>query len=202
MIAGSRDAARSAAVTAEFSELWGERVRSLVPGTNADAAAAADLVVMGTVWDGAVETTGVYADALAGKVVIAMANGLVRVGKEFHPVLPEEGSISAAMQAAAPKARVVAAFQHVPAAAFSALDEPLESDVIVCGDDEAARATVLALVKEMSNLRGFDAGSLVNALGIEAFAAVLLSVNIRNRGKATLRLIGLETANAAADASG
>ena len=193
VIAGSRDRARSASAVEEMSERWGERLATLVPGTNADAAAARDLVIIATTWDGAVDTTRAHADLLTGKVVVAMANGLVRVGQEFRPVLPAEGSLAAAMQAVAPGARVVAAFQHVPASAFAALDEPLESDVIVCGNDESARTTVLELVHAMPNLRGFDAGSLANAIGIEAFAAVLLSINTRHRGKGTLRLLGVES---------
>ncbi|MCJ7438244.1 MAG: NADPH-dependent F420 reductase [Acidimicrobiia bacterium] len=193
VIAGSRDAARSASAVAELSERWGDRLATLVPGTNADAAAARDLVIVATTWDAAVDTTRDHAGLLEGKVVVAMANGLVRVGKEFQPVLPEEGSLAAAMQAVAPGARVVAAFQHVPAAAFAALDEPLESDVVVCGDDDAARATVLDLVYAMPNLRGLDGGSLANAVGIEAFAAVLLSINLRYKGKGTLRLLGVES---------
>ncbi|MCJ7672938.1 MAG: NADPH-dependent F420 reductase [Acidimicrobiia bacterium] len=196
VVAGSRDANRSAEAVAEMSERWGSRVATLTSGTNADAAEARDLVVVATVWDAAVETTHEHAALLDGKVVIAMANGLERVGKEFHPVLPAEGSLAAAMQVAAPGARVVTAFQHVPAAAFAALDDPLESDVIVCGDDEGARGTVLDLVDEMVNLRGFDGGSLTNAVGIETFAALLLSINVRYKGKGTLRLLGVENGRA------
>lgn len=196
VVAGSRDATRSAEAVAEMSERWGSRVATLTSGANADAAGARDLVAVATVWNAAVETTQEHAALLDGKVVIAMANGLERVGKEFHPVLPEEGSLAAAMQVAAPGARVVTAFQHVPAAAFAALDEPLESDVIVCGDDEGARGAVLDLVHEMVNLRGFDGGSLANAVGIETFAALLLSINMRYKGKGTLRLLGLENGRA------
>jgi hypothetical protein len=68
--------------------------------------------------------------------------------------------------------------------------------VIVCGDDEGARGAVLDLVHEMVNLRGFDGGSLANAVGIETFAALLLSINMRYKGKGTLRLLGLENGRA------
>ena len=121
-----------------------------------------------------------------------MANGLQRVGREFRAVMPDEGSLSQAMQALAPDARVVAAFQHVPADALGDLDTPLESDVIVCADDDDARRLVLTLVASLPNLRAFDGGSLANAAGIEAFAAVLLSVNVRHKGKGTLKLLGVE----------
>src|SRR5262245_32349081 len=116
VIAGSRDPARAADAVAKMRARWGDRVKSLEPGGNADAATA-EVVVIGTQWEAAVPTAANHADALAGKVVIAMANGLVKQGREFRPVLPDEGSLAMAVQAAAPHARVVAALQHVPAAA-------------------------------------------------------------------------------------
>jgi NADPH-dependent F420 reductase len=192
VIAGSRDPARAEATVAGLRERWESRVDGLKGGSNADAAAAAELVVLAVPWDGAVDTAKAHRDALAGKIVVAMASGLERQGREFRAVVPDEGSVSAAVQAAVPDARVVAAFQHVPAAAFGDLDHPMECDVVVCADDDDARSTVLDLIAGIPNLRAFDGGSLANALGIESFAAVLLSINLRHRGKATLRLLGVE----------
>lgn len=191
VVAGSRDESRAEAVVSELRDEWGPRVDSLSAGTNADAAKA-DVVAIATTWEAAVPTAAEFADALAGKPVIAMANGLEKVGREFHAILPPEGSISQAVQAAAPAAHVVAAFHLVPAAALADLDAPLESDVIVVGDDDPARTTVLDLVVGIPDLRAFDGGSLVNAVGIEAFAALLISLNLRHKGKGTLRLLGLE----------
>jgi NADPH-dependent F420 reductase len=191
VVAGSRDESRSEAVVSELRDEWGPRVDGLSAGANADAAKA-DLVAIATTWEAAVPTAAEFADVLAGKPVIAMANGLDKVGREFHPILPPEGSISQAVQAAAPAAHVVAAFHLVPAAALADLDTPLESDVIVVGDDDPARTAVLDLVVGIPDLRAFDGGSLVNAVGIEAFAALLISLNLRHKGKGTLRLLGLE----------
>ncbi|MFA5885855.1 MAG: NADPH-dependent F420 reductase [Acidimicrobiia bacterium] len=192
VVAGSREESRAEAVVSELRDEWGPRVDALSAGTNADAAAAPDLVVVATTWEGAVATAAEHADALAGKPVIAMANGLEKVGREFHAILPPEGSISQAIQAAAPAAHVIAAFHLVPAAALADLDTALESDVIVVGDDTPARTVVLDLVAGIPDLRAFDGGSLVNAVGIEAFAALLLTLNLRHKGKGTLRLLGLE----------
>src|SRR6476469_4630731 len=47
--------------------------------------------------------------------------GLEKRGRHFRPVVPQEGSLTAAVQAAAPDAHVVAALQHVPAAVFGYL---------------------------------------------------------------------------------
>jgi NADPH-dependent F420 reductase len=191
VVTGSRDPARADAAVAKLRGQWGDRVSRLEAAGNADAAAA-DLVVVAVPWDAAVATTVQHADALAGKVVVAMANGITKRDKEFQAVLPEEGSIAEAMQAAAPSSRVVAALQHIPAAAFGDLDHAIDSDVIVCADDDDARATMIDLIQRIPNLRAFDGGSLPNALGIEAFAAVLLTINVRHRGKASLRLVGVD----------
>ena len=51
--------------------------------------------------------------------------------------------------------------------------------------------TVLDLIDGIPELRAFDAGSLANAVGIEAFSAALLTVNLRHKGKGTLRLEGI-----------
>jgi predicted dinucleotide-binding enzyme len=63
---------------------------------------------------------------------------------------------------------------------------------IACGDDDDARTAVMELIIGIPDLRAFDGGSLVNAVGIEAFAAMLLTINLRHRGKAALRLLGVE----------
>ena len=191
VIAGSRDPARAEAAVAKIRGQWADRVSGLEAGDNTEAANA-DLVVVATQWEAAVPTAAQHADALAGKVVVAMANGLTKHGREFHPVLPDEGSVSMAMQAAVPDAHVVAALHLVPAAVFGDLDHPIESDVIVCADDDAAREAVLDLVTSMPVVRGFDGGSLANAVGLEAFAAVLLTINLRHKGKGRLRLLGVE----------
>jgi hypothetical protein len=192
VIAGSREQARAEAVVADMQERWGDRVARLQAATNAGAAAARDLVVLATTWEGTIETARTHAEALTGKDVVSMANGLEKVDREFRPVLPDEGSLAAAVQRVVPGARVAAAFQHLPAAALAALDAPVEGDVIVCADADDTRVRVLELVASMPNLRGFDGGSLANAVGIEAFAALLLSINLRHKGKGALRLLGVE----------
>jgi 8-hydroxy-5-deazaflavin:NADPH oxidoreductase len=191
VLVGSRDRARAERVVAELHERWGDRVAGLRGVSNAEATDA-HVVVLGVNADAAVDTAAAHADALQGKVVVSMASALVKHDREFRPALPPEGSVAAAVQAAAPGARVVAAWQHVPAASFGDLDQPIEGDVIVCADDDSARAAVLELARQIPGVRALDGGSLANAVGVEAFAAVLLTINLRHRTKASLGLHGLE----------
>jgi NADPH-dependent F420 reductase len=186
---GSRDRSKAAQVVEELRARWGDRVATLVPGTNDDAADAG-VVVLATVWDAAVATARAHADQLAGKIVISMANGLEKRGRHFVPVPSPAGSIAAEVKAVAPDAQVVAAFHLVPAAALADISVPLTGDVLVVGDDEG-RETVLELVDSIPDLRAFDAGPLENARGLEAFSAALLTVNLRHKGEGSLRIEGV-----------
>jgi predicted dinucleotide-binding enzyme len=63
----------------------------------------------------------------------------------------------------------------------------MESDVVVLGEDDA-KATVMDITASIPDLRPLDGGSIRNAVGMETFAAVLLTVNVRHKMRASLRL--------------
>ena len=86
------------------------------------------------------------------------------------------------------RSEVVTAFHLVPAAELEKLDEKMESDVVACGNDDDARHTLMEIISAIPDLRAFDGGSLENAVGMETFAAVLLTINIRHKMRASLRL--------------
>ena len=62
-------------------------------------AADAELIVIATPWNAATETAHSVASKLRGKVVICMSNALSKVGREFQPLVPPRGSVSASVQA-------------------------------------------------------------------------------------------------------
>ena len=188
---GSRDPDRAAQVAAEAVAKWPGRLTGSVAGVANAKAAEAPVVVVATPWDGAVATVRPLADALAGTVVISMANALVKEGREMLALVPPRGSIAAAVQAAAPRARVAAAFHHLPASEMADLDAGLMADVLVCSDDPDATAETMALAERIEGLRPLDAGSLNQAAAIEAFTAVCITLNLRYRAHSTLKLAGI-----------
>lgn len=187
---GSRDPARADATVRKLVEDWGSGMSHIEPGRNAEVAEQGDIVVLATTARATVSAAAEHAGRLAGKPVVSMANAMRRVGSSFTLAPTAEGSIAQAVQKAAPQALVAAALHHIPAAALLDLDKGvLHGDVAVVSDDlEAMRATQ-ALVSAMPELRALDGGPLENAIGLEAFCAVLLTVNLRYGGKATLRLM-------------
>jgi NADPH-dependent F420 reductase len=192
VVLGSRSKYRAMETRDEILEQWPGRELSIDAGPNAEAARA-DLVVMATPWDSAATTAHEYDKALGGKVVISMANALVRVGTEIQPLVPPRGSVAAHVQAAVPRCRVVAAFHHLPAKELGQLDSPIESDVLICSDDLEATKTVAEIVAKIPGCRPLDAGQLSTATAIEAFTAVLLQLNIRYRTRVAPKLIGIRT---------
>jgi NADPH-dependent F420 reductase len=155
------------------------------------AAADCDLVVIATPWDSAATMAQDHANYLRGKIVVSMANALVRVGKEFQPLVPPRGSVAAHVQAAVPASRVVAAFHHLPATELGHITEPIDSDVLICGDDAKAVAAVSEIVTKIPGCRPLDAGELSNATAIEAFTAVLLQLNVRYKTRVAPKLTGI-----------
>ena len=182
VVLGSRDATRAAGAA---GTLPGE-----VSGTtNAEAAAAGDVVIVAVPWEGHRELLAALAEALRGKVVIDCVNPLGFDKQGAYALVVEEGS--AAQQAAAvlPGSRVVGAFHHVSAVLL--LDESvqtLDSDILVLGDDRGATDLVQQLVSRIPGMRGIYAGRLRNAHQVEALTANLISVNRRYQAHAGLRV--------------
>jgi NADPH-dependent F420 reductase len=190
VVVGSRSAERAAEAVAALQERWAGRDLPLIAGDNA-AAAAADLVVLATPWEGVLSTVADVKDALDGKIVISMVNALTRWGKQMVPLTVPTGSIAAALALALPGSRVVGAFHHLPAEPWADLDHPLDADVLICAEKRADAREVAALVDRLPGLRGIDAGGLGNALAIEALTATLIGINIRYKAHAAVRLTGL-----------
>jgi len=188
---GSRDAARAGAVVDELRARWPDRRLAIVGGDNLTAAAG-DVVVVSTPWDAAAATVRPLEPQLRGKVVLSVGNALVKQGREMHALVPPRGSVAAAVQAALPTALVVAAGHHLPASDLEDLETTLEADVLVCSDNPDAARAGAAVLEGIAGLRLLDAGSLASASAVEAFTAVLVTLNMRYKAHSTLRLAGLE----------
>jgi len=190
VVIGSREHERAVAVADSIVTRWLGREMHLSGAANADAAAAG-LVIVATPWDSAAATVRSTAAVLGGKVVVSMANALVKEGREMVPLVPGTGSVAASVQRAAPGALVAASLHHLPAAQMEDLDATLEADVLVCSDHEQATTATMEMIASMDGLRPLDAGSLSQAGAIEAFTAVCVTLNIRHKAHTTLGLRGI-----------
>ena len=190
VVLGSRSKDRSEEKAAELVKQWPDYGLKFETGTNADAAEC-ELIVVATPWDSTATIVGEHAEALRGKIVVTMANALVRVGKEFQPLVPPRGSIAAHVQAEIPGSRVVAAMQHLPAKELGNLNHHVDSDVLICSDFPEAIEVVSDLVTQIPGCRPLNTGRLSNALALEAFTAVLLQLNVRYKTRVAPILTGI-----------
>ena len=190
VVIGSRQAERASEVAADVASRAGAGAGAITGAANEDVCGA-DLVVVATPWEGTIATVSPLAEALSGRVVVSMVNALAKEGRSFLALVPPRGSMAGAVQAALPSSLVSAAFHHLPASQMERPEAAVEADVLVCSDHPAATAATIALVDRIGGLRGVDAGDLAQAAAIEAFTAVLITVNIRNRAHAAIRLTGM-----------
>lgn len=190
VVIGSRHAERAEATAAEVLAAWPSR-QLTVSGAANEEAAVGDLVVMATVWDAAVTTASRLEEQLRDKVVVSLANAIFRQGRELHALVPARGSLAAEVQAVLPDSYVAGAGHHLPAEPLADLDSQLEADVLVCADTTRAKEAALNLFGLIPGLRPLDAGSLASSGPIEAFTAVLATLNINYKARSSLRLAGL-----------
>ena len=191
VVLGSRSKYRSMEVVDALIERWPERELDVLPSDNIGAAEC-EFVVIATPWDAAAITARSVKDQVRGKVVVTMSNALARVDDEFVPLIPPRGSVAASVQSSLPDSKVAATLQHVPAQELGNLDQPLDSDILICSDDQEATELVVEIVGKIPGARALDCGNLSNATAIEAFTAVLLQLNTRYQTRVALKLVGLE----------
>jgi 8-hydroxy-5-deazaflavin:NADPH oxidoreductase len=188
---GSRSKYKAMEVVDSLKERWPSYDLTLHATTNHGAAEFGEVIIIATPWDSTATMALSVSELLTGKVVISMANALAKVGNEFEPLVPPRGSVAASVQALVPKARIAAAFHHLPARELGDLPNPVESDVLICSDHKSATLAVSEITAKIPGCRPLDSGSLANATTIEAFTAVLLQLNVRYKTRSALRLTGI-----------
>ncbi|MBM3488749.1 MAG: NADPH-dependent F420 reductase, partial [Alphaproteobacteria bacterium] len=157
---------------------------------NRAAAAAAAIVVVTVPFAAQAATLADIKPVIDGKIVVDVTVPL-QPPQVSRVHLPPEGSAAAAAQAAlGPGAKLVSAFQNVSAQHLQDLDHAIDCDVLVCGDDAAARETVIALAAA-AGMKAWHAGVLANAVAAESLTAVLIAINRRYKiAGAGLRIVG------------
>lgn len=158
-------------------------------GANADVVAGAEYVVLSTASSAVIDTARELAGPIGTTPVLCVASDL-RFTKEG--VVPGRTEGSVAEDVAAILAAPVASGYQSLSAAHLAHPERLDQDVLVCGDEPAAKDPALALGADLVKGRAIDAGPLANSRALEGMTAVILHVNRRYRAVAGLRITGLE----------
>lgn len=189
VVIGSRSRDKAAAAAQELNRLLGEK--KIRGESNGQAAADAEIVVLTVPYAAQQVTVEEIRRQLEGKILIDATVPLMPP-KVARVQLPAHGSAVAKIQELlGERVRVVSAFQNVSAHHLKDLDHEVDCDVLVCGDDVAARQIVIELAEDIG-LRGIHAGPIVNSAAAEALTSVLIAINLRYKiSGAGVRITGL-----------
>lgn len=156
--------------------------------SNEEAVKVADLVVLATKSNAALETGEALADAIGDTPVLCVASDLRFTDIGIVPGL-EEGSLAEKL-AELLRAPVASGLQTVSAIDLSGAELP-DLDALICGDDPRAKQPALELAGRLVAGRAVDVGPLANSRALEGMTAVILNVNREFGVHAGLRLTGL-----------
>ena len=201
--ADSAEAAASALNQAAQTEGWARPGTKTGAGTgveaeespavrgldNSAAAQRAELLVLTVPFAAQSATLKSIAAQAQGKILVDVTVPLAppKVARVQLPVQGSAGQI--AQSVLGEGVRVVSAVQNVAAAHLHS-DDPIACDVLVCGNDKAARQTVIELLADIG-LRGLHAGLIDNAAAAEALTSVLINLNKRYKTHTGIKITGI-----------
>jgi NADPH-dependent F420 reductase len=188
VLIGSRSTERGEEAAEDVREHAGGSVRGV---TNADAARAAEIVVVTLPYSGQADTLSALKDDIGNRIVVSTV-----VPMQFSPgkvemlTLPA-GSAAQEAQRLLPDARVVGAYQNLAARKLFDVEHDLEGDVIVCSDDKEALREIIWLTEQIPGLRGVNGGPLAASHYVEGITTLLVHINRNYKTETSVRIVGV-----------
>jgi NADPH-dependent F420 reductase len=192
VVIGSRDAGRAAEAA--------ERVRDQVDGAevegleNAEAAARGPIVFLTVPFRAQSETLTNLKDALSeGQLLVdcTVPTAAAVSGKAARTLGVWQGSAAQQAEEMVPDGVTVISALHTVSAKRMASHDPLDEDVLICGDRKADKARVARLIELIEGLRTVNAGALEMARIVETLTPLLISINVRYKTAAGIRITDL-----------
>jgi 8-hydroxy-5-deazaflavin:NADPH oxidoreductase len=179
---GSRVAEKAAASVEEAKTSLGPDA-SVDGDVNARSVVGKAVVFVTVPFAGQAMVYDAIKDALApGTVVCDCTSPLMTAvgGRASHALRPWHGSAAEFAKSLLPRGtRLVAAFHTIAADVLRDLNEVVDSDALVMGDDADDKAVVGSLIADIHGMRWVDCGGLQMARIAEGFTPLLISINGR-----------------------
>ncbi len=143
--------------------------------SNEEAVKAGDIVIVTVPWSSQAEILDAIRPHLGGKLVVDTTVPLLPPKVSRVQLPPEDSAAVATQKRLGLGARVVAAFHNVAAHKLKS-GGVIDCDVLVFGDEQKDRETVIGLAKA-AGLRGLHAGPLANSTAAEALTSFLIGIH-------------------------
>jgi len=193
IVIGSRDGHRAQEAADRASEHVPEG--SFTGLENPESVRDAEIVILSVPFRNQSETLTNLKGALGAQQLLVDATVPLAAavsGKATRTIGVWQGSAAQQAQEMAPDGvRVVSAFHTVSAALLSDLDHELDEDVLICGDRREDKARLAELVDAITGLRPVDCGPLELARIVEQLTPLIISINVRNKVRAGIKITGL-----------
>ena len=186
---GSREPARAEEAVRELKDSHG--LPKVYGGLNDEVAQSSDVVFITVPFSAQASVMEPLSGALDGKVVVSTVAPLAFSGGRADMLMVEEGSAAMQAQALLPGSKVVAALQTVSAHSLLEPVTDIEGDVVICADDDEAKAVVSSLVERIRALRAVDGGALANSRYVEGITALLININRLHRARSGIKITGV-----------
>jgi 8-hydroxy-5-deazaflavin:NADPH oxidoreductase len=181
VVIGSRDEAKAQeAATRVKAAVNGADVSGL---GNAEAAAMGTIVILAVPFSAQAAILKSIKPALKTAILVDTTVPLAATvgGRPTRMLGVWEGSAAQAARELVPGVTVVSAFHNVSADVLQDLSATADCDILICGDDAAAKERLAALVKLIPGLRPVDAGALEMSRIVESLTALLIALNRRHK---------------------
>lgn len=192
VIVGSRDAQRAIDVATSYTKIVTETYGSGMKGTirgsdNVSMAKEVDLLVLSIPYEHIDDTCGKLASVVKEScIVVSPIVPMTKSDNGFEYVPMKEGTGPAAEKVAAkmpPRSRIVSALHTISEVKLKHLNESLDCDAFVCGDDINVVSVVSKLMGEIKGLRPLYLGPLSMSYQAEAMTPLLLNLSKLNKIK-------------------
>ena len=192
IVIGSRKAERAAEAADRVRAVFADaEVEGL---ENAEAVSRGPIVFLTVPFRAQSETLTNLKEALqAGQILVdcTVPTAAAIGGKASRTIGVWQGSAAQQAEAMVPEGVTVISALHTVSAPALAEGDPLEEDILICGDRKADKARVAELVERIGGLRAVNAGALEMARIAETLSPLLIAINVRYKSRAGLRITGL-----------
>jgi len=189
---GSREAQRAIDSAATYSKLvseaYGARMKGKITGNeNIAMAKECELLVLSIPYEYINDMCGKLASVVKNDCIVVSPIVPMKKGDDGFEYTPMKGNAASAAEMVAskmpPRSRIVSALHTISEIKLKHIDESLDCDALLCGDDLNAVKVVSALVGEISGLRPIYLGPLSISYQAEIMTPMLLNAAKQNKIK-------------------
>ncbi|WP_292459575.1 NADPH-dependent F420 reductase [Methanothermococcus sp.] len=188
VIIGSRKEEKAEEASNKVKEILsskGLKYKNVIGLDNKEASKEGDVVILSLPYQYILSTLKDLKEELAGKIVVSIGVPLATAigDKPTRVVLPPQGSVAEMVQDYLKNSKVVSAFQNVCCKELEDIDNPVDCDILVCGDDAESKNIIMSLAEEIDGVRAIDCGKLELSSYIEQITPLLIGLNIKYKLK-------------------